>query len=317
MWGRLLGVQRLGVISGLWVCGVLCGFGVQAWAANLPDYYQEPGFNHFREVKLGQFGESIDPFNGGLQLHLTPIMLPGNGGLDIEIQLTYRSISKQGTQIGDDHKSWASPFGVGWDLHMGRIWPGSNDCPGKGSGGLLDADDQVAPVLELADGSRRSLLAYSGTAGFDLITQDRWAAKCDDANNQYIVYSPDGVRYFFPKVGHAIAPGSDRAYSVSKIADANGNTILVEYLTNDRHQLVNRVYFLGQRDDGVQLTYEAKGDFYYLQSIVAMKSSDSVRKSWAFTYTPVKQVALGHYFLTQINPPEINTWKFDYYYYVK
>jgi hypothetical protein len=90
----MLGWQRLLVLGcGFWVLSL------SAFAGNLPDYYQEPGFNSFRNVKIGQFGESIDPFNGGLQLHLSPIVIHGNGGLDIEILLTYRSISKQATQI--------------------------------------------------------------------------------------------------------------------------------------------------------------------------------------------------------------------------
>ncbi len=287
---RALKLNRLLVVFSCLLC-------LPVLAANLPDYYQEPGFNSFRNVKLGQFGESIDPFNGGLQLHISPIVIPGNGGLDINIQLTYRSISKQNTQIGNDHQSWHSPFGVGWDLHMGRIWPSSSQSC---------SFDSCAPVLELADGTRRSLVTYTGTDGFDLITTDRWAAKFDAAKNQYIVYSPEGVKYYFSTVGHAIAPGSGFAYSVNKIVDANGNTIVVEYLTDDNHQLVNKVYFLGEEGSGVNLSYEAKGQYYYLQSIAHNS------QSWNFTYTPVTQVSIGYYFLTKIDPPEMNTWQLEY-----
>lgn len=83
----------------------------------LPDYYDSPGLDSSRAVVGGAFGDSIDPFSGALQLHLAPISIPLTGGLSIDVILHYRANTVVAGMLAKD----ATPFGVGWDLHMGRL----------------------------------------------------------------------------------------------------------------------------------------------------------------------------------------------------
>jgi hypothetical protein len=63
------------------------GFFLAAQAVEpIPTFYQEPGLSPHREVVDQHVSERIDPFTGKLQIHAVDLVIPGNGGLDIQVQ---------------------------------------------------------------------------------------------------------------------------------------------------------------------------------------------------------------------------------------
>ena len=75
--GKILGFSL--VVFGGWV--------VTALADEIPDYYSEAGFNVNRDYQNQLESEYIDPFSGTLNLHYTDLFIPGNGGMDLKIQI--------------------------------------------------------------------------------------------------------------------------------------------------------------------------------------------------------------------------------------
>lgn len=71
----------------LFLAGVLASAAMTAAAVEpIPTFYQEPGLSPHREVVEQHVSERIDPFTGKLQIHAVDLVIPGNGGLDIQVQ---------------------------------------------------------------------------------------------------------------------------------------------------------------------------------------------------------------------------------------
>src|SRR5688572_19592914 len=83
-------------------------------AEEIRDYYAEPGTNPFKDAINQSVSEHIDPFSGTLQLKYTDIRVPGNGGLDININRVYTSLQSDAFPL-------QSVTGLGWVMHFGRI----------------------------------------------------------------------------------------------------------------------------------------------------------------------------------------------------
>jgi hypothetical protein len=60
--------------------------GASAAVEPIPTFYQEPGLSPNREVVDQHVSERIDPFTGKPQIHAVDLVIPGNGGLDIQVQ---------------------------------------------------------------------------------------------------------------------------------------------------------------------------------------------------------------------------------------
>jgi len=90
----------------------------------IPDFYQEPGVNPQREYSVGLNGtEYIDPFTGILRLSYKDIIIPGNGGLDIEIVRTYHTSKQRSDIVGyKPYINGRTTTGLGWDIHFGRVY---------------------------------------------------------------------------------------------------------------------------------------------------------------------------------------------------
>lgn len=200
----------------------------------IPDYYSAPGESDVREGSSNQF-DRIDPFSGSLNITQTDILLPGNNGLDIEIKRFYRSLSGEPGLLGRSYLSNSrTVLGVGWDVHMGRVWT-NNERLGIGCK-THNVSFEKSPVLELNDGSRISLLdAKTGIQSYDLIGKNNWIAKCvSSANGGGLeVLSSQGTIYRFNHwgvVGLGILGNRvQRAYLVTEIEDVYGNIIEVKY----------------------------------------------------------------------------------------
>lgn len=164
---------------------------VHADGANepIPSFYQEAGLSPNRGYENQHANEHIDPFTGKLQWHYVDLHIPGNGGLDIDIQRSYSSVNED---MGE-----SSPIGVGWTMHFGRVMRRApySFCD-------TNAKPSANPVLELGDGNRQVLYTAIGKSEF--ITTGMWRGVCRQGGGMD-VYSPDGIKYemstFGPGVG--------------------------------------------------------------------------------------------------------------------
>lgn len=106
-------------------------------------FYGTRGFNPHRKYVNRAFNEHVDPYTGNLLLTYTDIYLPGDGGLDLKIQRTYNSkIRKEKTgvwDVTDDDLIECDYAGIGWGLHLGKVYPLSQLRP--------------TPAVEMPDGS--------------------------------------------------------------------------------------------------------------------------------------------------------------------
>ncbi len=284
-----------------------------AHAGILPDFYQEPGFQAHRVPQYGFFGETIDPFHGGLQIDIAEFYIPGNNQLDIAVDHVYQSGHVPPGYVNVSSLMDPSAFGYGWDVHLGRVWVGAYGC----GGGSIESE---SPILELPDGSRQALLVDNAHPGFQLITKSRWVARClsdSNGNSGYVVTSPQGVKYFFDQPAHPVSLGRDSAYQVRRIEDANGNAINVEYFTNTYYQLVSRIYLANDATASISLSYanystaSPHNQFWLLQSITGSKG-----QKWSYQYTPMmfgSSLQVGYYFLTKIRPPGMPDWNLSYF----
>jgi len=212
-----------------------------------PDYYQEPGYNSFREYKTSNI-ESIDTFSGQLTISHTDLFLPGNGGLDLEIIRSYNTDRARRRQSGK------SIVGNGWDIHMGRVYTDNEDWlfPSKCRNLKAEKYSHKNPVLELPDGTKKLFYTaseYNLTSSDGQITQERapdfiskdfWVAHCIEidaapytengrtyAEGGLIVTSPQGISYHFTRIQRMQSGRS--AYVATSITDARGNSISIKY----------------------------------------------------------------------------------------
>ena len=143
-------------------------------ASSLPDYYSEPGISGNRAYETGMPAESVDALSGGLLLHHTDLVVPGNAGMDIVVQRNYRAPAGQPGILGSDYLQGKTVLGEGWDIHFGRVWHGNLfSAPGRGCG-TNQANTGSNPVLELPDGSRKELLDAPTSESYGYITKDLW-----------------------------------------------------------------------------------------------------------------------------------------------
>ena len=257
-------------------CLIIANFlGVVSANTDIPNNYQEPGLYPNRDYVNHHLGEFIDPFQGSLQLQHVDIVLPGNGGFDLKVQRSYslKTLNQ------------ASPFGMGWDIHFGRVRK-----PILGACGLLA---QTKMTLELADGSQQSFynssISSAGAGAF--LTTRLWRGFCQSGG--IVVYSPDGTRYDMLDVG-------TDSFNVTKITDRNGNYANVSYATVGTSRVVTSV----TTSDGRSIT------FVYSAGVLTSITANG--RTW--TYTVTNLATTGSVFrLTAVTPPQGNGWAYTYF----
>ena len=257
----------------------------------IPSFYQEPGQHPNRDYVNQHFHERIDPFTGKLQLHYVDLVVPGNGGLDIQVTRSYTSL--------DEKLAEPTPYGQGWTMHFGRI--------------LRDADVALCdfnqgptlnPVLELPDGSRQIL--YVGFDQVSFISASRWKAVCGPGGG-LIVFSPDGTQYEMTVQGMTIgSPGaSQQVWYPARIVDRNGNTLTFTYEDYPLFKAVKTVTGSDGRLVEFNYTVAASGSGL-LTSVV------SGTRTWTYQYIPIPNF-LGHgYYLEEVHRPDGTLWKYEY-----
>ncbi|HQR71316.1 MAG TPA: RHS repeat-associated core domain-containing protein [Burkholderiaceae bacterium] len=272
----------------------------------IPGYYSAPGLDPNRNYLNQNFSEYIDPFTGKLQLHYVDLVLPGNGGLDLEVHRSYTNIEYTQREVGDATLLGArTPWGMGWTMHFGRVMRSSSSACARGS--MTATTDN--PILELPDG-RHELLFDAWTlnsSGPQYLTASRWKADCaTDGSLGLVVTSPEGVRYDMT-VRELRPMGTYTEYSwyVSKITDRNGNTISFTYTTNPVNYLLLKSI---STSDGRSLTFTYTDESNELARLTSISTPG---RTWTYSYTAVTGLPY-RYFLTQVTRPAGGSWKYAY-----
>ncbi|MCY1284929.1 YD repeat (two copies) [compost metagenome] len=282
--------------------------------------YQDPGYAASRDYSGEQQVDSVDPFTGALKILVRDLLIPGNGGLDIEVLRNYQSVTNDQGPYSNGYRE-RTPFGTGWDLHFGRLWVS------KTYAYLNQADNnrgcqisnQVAsnlnPILELPDGSRQ-VLANGDGQDHAFITKERWIGRClpramNKGDGGLVVISPDGRKYIFDKKGTVSPDQQLRTYFVTRIEDPDGNFLAFTYNIGPnnlygRHHLLKSI----QASDGraVQFTYrDESGTRPVLDSITA----NGVTTRYAYIDANWGIGARPHY-LESVNYPDGTRWSYTY-----
>ena len=186
-------------------------------ANTIRDYYEEPGINPFKHLSNQDFVENVDTFSGMLQIGLTSIFIPGNGGFDLTVRHAYATPS-----TGVERTA----YGYGWNLHFGRIVTSTINAPKICTQSLWSVTTSDNPSLELPDGSRQLLVLADYHSPY-LITKEWWSAEC--VTGGMIVKAPDGTQYH---MNYTDSAGDVQSIYATYIEDANGNSMEIDYATN-------------------------------------------------------------------------------------
>jgi len=288
----------------------------------MPDYYDEPGTAPYRQSSDVLLSDRIDPFSGQLSISHTDLFIPGNGALDLRI---IRSYSSHRARRAFGGKSVA---GHGWDIHMGRIhFTGPLDagsCHTVKNSRYSDNN----PVLELPDGTKKIFYAANNAYSAndtnrspDFITKDFWIGECSSTiGGGMSVTSPEGVVYTFDRKNRDTTLSI--AYFVTKIEDARGNNITIDY--DDRYEIngtassvINEI----TTSDG--RTVDFKYDEQSIPStghpsfplLTEIKASNK-KISYSYTQTAPSLNVPPFVYLERVSQTDGGRWEFEYYPYV-
>ena len=321
---------------------------VHAVESPIPDFYTEGGVSADRPLKSDNANEVIDPFSGALSLVHTDMVIPGNGGLDLEIKRVYTHI--QGDALGFRPKR--STFGMGWTMHFGRVIFGTVKASvGGGTTSIADVCGLTSPttldnsVFELPDGSRQILAEGKSYYNVDFITQKMWKGECLPNGASYsdgsrtsglAIYSPSGMRY---ELKHAANHYDGRYLYVTRISNmrstrasgplSNGEpktwmdisykkvgktfteSVVDKISTSDGR----RVQFVYQSptSDRVRLKYvEAEAGLSTALPGTCPDSKPVYR--WQYHHRAAETLSgIPYWHLSKVTRPDGTTWQYEYY----
>lgn len=272
---------------------------VHADGANepIPSFYQEAGLSPNRGYENQHANEHIDPFTGKLQWHYVDLHIPGNGGLDIDIQRSYSSLNEE---MGE-----STPVGIGWTMHFGRVMRRSPYA-------FCDTNSKPSanPVLELGDGNRQVLYTAIGKSEF--ITTGMWRAVCRQTGGMD-VYSPDGIKYemstFGPGVGDIT--NAQAVAWVTRIVDRNGNTLnfTYGYYGSSMTWGISNI----TASDGRSVTFNYCAGLACTGAEGSLESITDGQRTWQYKQTVIPgYIGSPHYLLNEVVRPDGNSWKYEY-----
>lgn len=256
-------------------------------------FYDAPGADPYRKsVSLTDY-EHIDPYTGGLYLNFVDMFLPGNGGLDLVVQRSYNSKNACRNWVDTGAISCGAGYaidswvGIGWSLHFGKLLYPQNIATNN-------------PIIEMPDGSlHEAFYDINGTGGY--ITKDYW--KLTYVNNAWVITFTDGKKITFGSNAGLIPP--DNIYSeiyATRIEDVSGNYITIAYNASHPDSVstvtdsLNRVTYFYLTASPIPQTGKYRLDY--------IKRPDN--KIIDFSYDPSTGT------LTSVEPPEGNSWSFQY-----
>lgn len=269
------------------LCLIVLGqlFSVATYAEEIRDYYSEPGLNPFKGDAGDTANESIDPFSGALQIVHQDLKVPGNGGLDINVNRVYNHFTGGGTPA-------PNPMGMGWSMHFGRIV--FSDVDKVCSQNLWSVSTIDNPSLEFSDG-RRELLVLSSIGGY-LVSKSSWRMDCVGGYPR--VYSPEGTVYVMDELS-----GSANAYYVSRITDVHGNYLSISYYAGDASNNFLVPSSVTSSDGRLVSFSYANG---------MLSSINSNGQKWTYSYTPVIGTS-GVKNLVSATRPDGLKWEYQYF----
>lgn len=312
--------------------------------------YQDPGFNAERSYAGNGQVDSVDPFSGALKILVRDLVIPGNGGLDIEVLRNYQSVTNSAGPYSNGYAA-RTPFGTGWDLHFGRIWVSEkystlNQAGNNRGCQIAQASSNLNPILELPDGSRQVLANGNGN-DYAFITKSRWIGRClpssqNKGDGGLLVHSPDGRKYVFNLKGTVSPDQKLRSYFVTRIEDADGNALDFSYniTTSNKlapHHLLKRINasdgravdfsYLDERGPRAVLSRIAANgryiDFHYVDAnwrvgakphyLSTVKYPDGTR--WTYTYNNASSLTgmvPGRFSMTTMTSPSGLKTSYDY-----
>jgi len=284
-------------------------------AEEIRNYYEEPGLHPFKDP-VANLNETIDPFSGMLQLRHTDITVPGNGGLDINVNRFYLHHQDGGGQ----NPAYNSMYGIGWTMHFGRIVVPRDHADKVCTQSLWSVSTIDNPSLEHPDGARE-LLALSPLADAYLVTKSNWRADC--VGNGILVTSPNGTQYLMSEVASLAVGGGEveKSWYATEITDIHGNSIHISYQTHPLgYLLIDQV--TGHKPDGssdgrvVTFSYESLDD-EDPDACLKLSEINSNGQIWQYTYELLAGFDPGYTFcgynLTQVTMPSGQTWQYEYY----
>lgn len=272
-----------------------------ALAEEIRDYYAEPGLNPFKDAINQHFNEYVDPFSGTLQLKYTDLTIPGNGGMDININRVYTSLqTNQYPVIGLN--------GLGWTMHFGRIVISRNHIAKLCAQGAYPLTTQENPSIELPDGGRELLVLNHITNDGSLITRSNWRARCLDSGGGMLVTSPDGTKYTMNQADTFLGEPS---WYTTRIEDLHGNWIRIDYRTNAAG--IAYVHEIYRSEEGaaapvVRYEYESPDT-----SAIALAAITANQQRIEYRYEPISGFIHPNYKqLVQVERPDGLLWKYAY-----
>lgn len=304
----------------------------------IPNFYSEPGESAEREQNDPIGTELIDPFTGALNLRYRDLVVPGNGGLDIAITRTYRSLAGQPGVLGPNYgpsDSKRTIFGIGWDISFGRVWQSNSTGPGSLSPTssrtqcrVVSPDARYNPILELPDGTREPLIsANNSVTTYAFITPSRSIGKCimtsdpptEKGDGGLVVHSPDGTKYWFNKFAIVFNSSSQSlstkmAFHPTRIERPNGSYLTITYLnrgsafTQD-YALIDTVTASDDRQVKFEYWDQSNGNV----RIKSIRILGTPARQWNYDYgLAVSQGTGNYYYLTRVTRPDGAFWDYDY-----
>lgn len=273
-------------------CFIVSIFSANGYSSVIRDYYEEPGINPFKGAGTQEFMETIDTFSGMLQVGVTSIQIPGNGGFDIKIRQNYAT-----PFVTSDERT---PYGYGWNMHFGRIIVAADNADKICSQSNWASSVTDNPSIEMPNGSRQ-LLVLANYHSPMLITKTWWSAECDGGD--VIVKSPDGMTYHMT---YTTSTGDTHSIYATLIEDRNGNSMTVNYQTNPAgFTYIESLTASDGRE--VEFNYDdiSTGDI----RLAEIKAND---QSWVYEYTFPAGVLQSTPQLSRIIRPDNQDWIFKY-----
>ncbi len=289
------------------------------WGYDPTSVYDQQGVNVPRGFAAEAPNEAIDPFSGNLVLYHTDLRLPGVAGLDVNLQRVYNSKIHRNYAArasGDPNRVAlgmlfvpASPLGLGWSLHLGRL-------VGAVQGGPNNLLSQPR-YYERPDGSQHPFFTYTGPGCGDGQTDICLITKQQDnpypmADGTWRLATTDGRIITF---GHAASDGSTVVRYATEIRDIHGNRIQIFYhddtIPGIAYPRDHFRHFIDRIIDSANRTVS----FGYSEvnpGLVRLSTITALGRTYRYFYSAQDPWSGLQAFLTRAEPPEGAPWRYDY-----
>jgi YD repeat-containing protein len=302
---------------------ILCSKSVWASSENV-DVYETLGKGLHRSHTADASTQEVDPFSGSLRLSSVDILIPGNGGMDIQLHRSYNSFTWYNADettkpvnkfVALNPSVGENMLGNGWVMHFGKVTvpPGVSTCATKGM--LFESDD----------GFKRELHPESNTNFQVFYTTDRWKAECSTDGKILTLRSPDGreytmsLRHFELSVQLTCSEAPEfcrMVFLTTQIKDKNSNFIDVLYkvIGNHAQSYVSLDRVQGRKGsvaDGRELVFKKDGARGVWTVTATMPNS--VTRQISYFASGISNESNGLFSrLSQVQLPEGLNWRYDY-----